>query len=162
MPIIYTHKGALSKWDARFLALAEHVAAWSKGPRKRIGCAIVRPDRSIASLGYNGPPRGFDDAAFLAMSREEQHAVVIHAEDNAFRQMADGERYDVKDGYTLYVSPLLPCADCARLIVSYGVSRVVAYCGHISPDWRASADEAERIFIEAGIECFFAFEDEQS
>lgn len=151
----YVARAALSKWDARFLALAEHVANWSKGPRKRIGAVIVRPDRSIASLGYNGPPRGFDDAAFLRMTREEQHAVVIHAEDNAFRQMADGERYDVKDGYTLYVSPLFPCADCARLIVSYGVSRVVAYCGHISPDWHASALEAERILCEAGIECIF-------
>lgn len=158
MPIIYTHPDALSKWDARFIKLAEGVAAWSKGPRKRIGAAIVRPDRSIASLGYNGPPRGFDDEAFLRMSREEQHAVVIHAEDNAFRQMADSERYDVKDGYTLYVSPLLPCADCARLIVSYGIRRVVAYCGHISPDWRASADEAEEIFIAAGVECIFAMD----
>lgn len=158
MPIIYTHPDALSKWDARFIKLAEGVAAWSKGPRKRIGAAIVRPDRSIASLGYNGPPRGFDDEAFLRMTREEQHAVVIHAEDNAFRQMADSERYDVKDGYTLYVSPLLPCADCARLIVSYGIRRVVAYCGHISPDWRASADEAEEIFIGAGVECIFAMD----
>lgn len=158
MPVIYTHPDALSKWDARFIKLAEGVAAWSKGPRKRIGATIVRPDRSIASLGYNGPPRGFDDEAFLRMSREDQHKVVIHAEDNAFRQMADAERYDVKDGYTLYVSPLLPCADCARMIVSYGIRRVVAYCGHISPDWRASADEAEEIFIAAGVECIFAMD----
>lgn len=162
MPIIYTNRGALSKWDARFLALAEHVAAWSKGPRKRIGCAIVRPDRSIASLGYNGPPRGFDDEAFLAMSREDQHKVVIHAEDNAFRQMAEAERNGRKTGYTLYVSPLLPCAECARLIVGYGVTRVVAYCGHISDDWRASAEDAERMLIDSGVECIFAFEDEQS
>src|SRR5690554_5430094 len=114
MPIIYTNRGALSKWDARFLALAEHVAAWSKGPRKRIGAAIVRPNRSIASLGYNGPPRDFDDAAFLRMTREEQHAVVIHAEDNAIRQAAPGEDLSA---CTLYVSPLFPCAVCARRIV---------------------------------------------
>ena len=35
---------------------------------------------------------------------------------------------------------------------------VVAYCGHISPDWHESAQEAERIFIEAGVECLFMFE----
>lgn len=92
--VIYTHPDELSKWDRRFIELANHVAAWSKGPRKRIGAAIVRPDRSIASLGYNGPPRGFDDAAFLRMTREEQHAVVIHAEDNALRQAAPGEDFD--------------------------------------------------------------------
>ncbi|BCG66155.1 dCMP deaminase [Pseudomonas phage vB_PaeS-Yazdi-M] len=83
--VIYTHPDELSKWDRRFIELAEQVASWSKGPRKRIGAAIVRPDRSIASLGYNGPPRGFDDEAFLRMTREEQHAVVIHAEANLGR-----------------------------------------------------------------------------
>lgn len=153
--VIYTHPDELSKWDKRFIDLAEGVAAWSKGPRKRIGAAIVRPDKSIASLGYNGPPRGFDDEAFLRMTREEQHAVVIHAEDNAIRQAHDGEALS---GYTLYVSPLLPCADCARRIVDAGISRVVAYCGHISPDWRASADAAEEIFIRAGVECIFTMD----
>ena len=153
--IIYTDRASLSKWDTRFLELAEHVAAWSKGPRKRIGAAIVRPDRSIASLGYNGPPRGFDDEAFLRMTREEQHSVVIHAEDNALRQTHHAESVE---GYTLFVSPLLPCANCADKIAKAGIRRVVAYCGHISPDWRASADEAERIFNQAGIECLFTME----
>lgn len=72
--IKYTDRASLPKWDARFLELAEHVAAWSKGPRKRIGAVVVRPDRSVASLGYNGPQRGFNDEAFLRMSRDEQHA----------------------------------------------------------------------------------------
>ncbi len=153
--VIYTHPDELSKWDRRFIDLANHVAQWSKGPRKRIGAVIVRPDKSIASLGYNGPARGFDDEAFLRMTREEQHAVVIHAEDNAIRQAHDDEALS---GYTLYVSPLLPCADCARRIVDAGISRVVAYCGHISPDWRASANEAEEIFIAAGVECIFAMD----
>lgn len=159
--VIYTHPDELSKWDRRFIELANSVAGWSKGPRKRIGAAIVRPDRSIASLGYNGPPRGFDDEAFLRMSREEQHTVVVHAEDNALRQMA-GDDYEAlrypDNGYTLYVSPLFPCAVCARRIVDAGIRRVVAYCGHISPDWRASADEAEEIFIAAGVECLFSMD----
>ena len=153
--IIYTDRASLSKWDTRFLELAEHVAEWSKGPRKRIGAVIVRPDKSIASLGYNGPPRGFNDEAFLAMEREEQHAVVIHAEDNALRQTHDAESVA---GYTLYVSPLFPCARCAEKIARAGIRRVVAYCGHISPDWRASAEAAEQVFINAGIECLFMFE----
>lgn len=153
--IIYVPREALSKWDARFIELAEHVAGWSKGPRKRIGAAIVRPNRSIASLGYNGPPRGFNDAVFLNMTRDEQHAVVIHAEDNAIRQAAPGEDLSA---CTLYVSPLFPCAICADRIVRAGIRRVVAYCGHISPDWRASADEAERIFNQAGVECLFTMD----
>lgn len=59
---------------------------------------------------------------------------------------------------TLYVSPLFPCAICADRIVRAGIRRVVAYCGHISPDWRASADEAERIFNQAGVECLFTMD----
>jgi dCMP deaminase len=150
--IEYTKREHLTKWDRRFIEFAEGVAAWSKGPRKRIGSAIVRPDRSIASLGYNGPPRGFDDAAFLAMSRDEQHAVVIHAEINAIEQ-----RHEAEDlaGYTLYVSPLFPCHKCAARIVEAGISRVVAYCGHISPDWRESAQQAEAVLIAAGVSCLF-------
>lgn len=153
--IIYTDRAILPKWDARFLELAEHVAEWSKGPRKRIGAVIVRPDKSIASLGYNGPPRGFDDEAFLRMTREDQHSFVIHAEHNALRQTHDAESVA---GYTLYVSPLFPCARCANKIAQAGIARVVAYCGHISQDWRESAEEAERIFIEAGVECLFVLE----
>jgi len=150
--IVYTDRASLSKWDARFLELAEHIANWSKGPRKRIGAVIVRPDKSIASLGYNGPPRGFDDAAFLRMSRDEQHAVVIHAEINAIEQ-----RHEAEDlaGYTLFVSPLFPCHRCAARIIEAGIARVVAYCGHISPDWRASSAEAEKLFVEAGVSCVF-------
>ena len=88
--MIYTNRASLSKWDARFLELAEHVAAWSKGPRKRIGAVIVRPDKSIASLGYNGPPRGFDDEAFLRMTRDEQHSVEICPKCNGVRGFETG------------------------------------------------------------------------
>lgn len=89
------------------------------------------------------------------MTRDEQHAVAIHAEDNAIRQAAPGEDLSA---CTLYVSPLFPCAICADRIVRAGIRRVVAYCGHISPDWRASADEAERIFNQAGVECLFTMD----
>lgn len=122
---------------------------------KRIAKATRELGRPTDWNEDNDPPCGFDDEAFLRMTREEQHAVVIHAEDNAIRQAHDGEALS---GYTLYVSPLLPCADCARRIVDAGISRVVAYCGHISPDWRASADAAEEIFIRAGVECIFTMD----
>lgn len=99
---------------------------------------------------------GFLLAALLrANGRDEQHAVAIHAEDNAIRQAAPGEDLSA---CTLYVSPLFPCAICADRIVRAGIRRVVAYCGHISPDWRASADEAERIFNQAGVECLFTMD----
>lgn len=153
--ITYTHPKKLSKWDRRFIEMANHIAAWSKGPRTRVGAVIVRPDRSIASLGYNGPPRGFDDEAFLDMPREEQHKFVIHAEINAIRQ---AHRDEDLSNYTLYVSPMLPCKDCARAVVSTGIRRVVAYCGHMSQDWIESAKEANRIFANNAVEFLFTME----
>lgn len=59
------------------------------------------------------------------------------------------------------LTPLLPCANCADKIAKAGIRRVVAYCGHISPDWRASAEDAERIFINAGVESVGAMLDKQ-
>jgi len=147
------------KWDSRFIKLAEHVAQWSKGPRKRIGAVIVRPDKSVASMGYNGPPRAFNDEVFLKMSRDEQHGVVIHAEHNAIRQLSINDLFGKSGGLqsqlSMYVSPLFPCEDCARLIAAYGIPRVVAYCGHISPDWQESAKQAESIFDANNVECLF-------
>ena len=49
------------KWDRRFLALAAHIAAWSKDPVTTVGCVIVGPDREIRSTGDNGLPRGVVD-----------------------------------------------------------------------------------------------------
>lgn len=143
----------LNKWDKRMLDLALTVGGWSKGPRKRIGAVITRPDRSVASMGYNGPPRGYNDAYFLTLTREEQHAVVIHAEQNAINQMQYDERFELdKTGYTFYIAPLYPCEVCAMAIVEWSFKRVVAYCGQSSADWLQSAKKAEKIFADYGVE----------
>ncbi len=44
----------LGKWDVRFLEDAREIARNSKDPSKKIGCKIVRPDKSPAGEGYNG------------------------------------------------------------------------------------------------------------
>ncbi|HIF04044.1 MAG TPA: CMP deaminase, partial [Candidatus Poseidoniales archaeon] len=51
------------KWDRRFLALAEHIAGWSKDPSTQVGCVVVGVDREIRSTGFNGFPRGIADDA---------------------------------------------------------------------------------------------------
>ena len=145
----------LSKWDKRFLNLAYDVGLWSKGPRKRIGAVIVRPDRSVASMGYNGAPRGFDDEIFLTMTREKQHKIVVHAEMNALIQLSDSDFLADKN-YTIYISPLYPCVRCAEMIVdTVTIKRVVAYCGQSSSDWQKSAKAAEEVFKCNGIEYIF-------
>jgi deoxycytidylate deaminase len=34
---------------------------WSKDPSTKVGAVIVRPDLTVASIGYNGFPRGMSD-----------------------------------------------------------------------------------------------------
>ena len=73
----------LERWDRHFLALAEHVASWSKDPSTQTGAVIVRPDRTIASVGYAGFPRGCDDSDSLYADRNEKYARIVRCEMNA-------------------------------------------------------------------------------
>jgi dCMP deaminase len=97
----------INKWDTRFLDLAALVASWSKDPSTKVGAVIVRPDRTVASLGYNGFPRGVADTESRYEDRETKYQLVVHAEANAI--ISAGE--SVK-GMTMY-GTLFPCCDCA-------------------------------------------------
>mgnify|MGYP002128816433 CR=1 FL=1 len=70
----------MSKWDARFIALASLVASWSKDPSTQVGAVIVDQDKRIVSTGFNGFPQGVNDAP---VDREVKLLRTIHAEDNA-------------------------------------------------------------------------------
>ena len=72
-----------NKWDGRFVELASHIAKWSKDPSTKCGAVIVRSDKTIASVGYNGFPRGLDDSGKLYDNRSVKYDRVIHAEMNA-------------------------------------------------------------------------------
>ena len=61
-----------SKWDLRFLELANHISSWSKDPSTKVGCIIVGADREIRSTGFNGFPRGIDDSEERLTDREEK------------------------------------------------------------------------------------------
>jgi dCMP deaminase len=138
------------------LDLAHTVSQWSKGPRKRVGAVVMRPDRSVASMGYNGPPRGYDDAKFLNLPREDQHKIVVHAEANAIYHLQDSDKKALQDndnGYTIYIFGMEVCQRCAMLVRHAGFRRAIAYCGHneTSKDWEASALEAKAYFDSDGI-----------
>ena len=108
------------KWDLRFLALAQHVAQWSKDPSTKVGAVIVRPDRTIASMGYNGFPRGMDDAPQKYEDRKYKLAHTVHAEINAIANAHEPVR-----GYCLFTS-LPVCASCSLSVIQHGIDRVVS------------------------------------
>lgn len=139
----------ITKWDLRFLELARHVASWSKDPSTQTGAVIIRPDKTVASIGYNGFPRGCSDADALYRDRETKYSRVVHCEMNAI--LAAREPLH---GYTLYTWPFMSCDRCAAHVVQSGIKRCVAPVlpEHLRDRWRASIASAENMFREAKVE----------
>lgn len=141
----------LSKWDNRFLDLAHMVGQWSKEPRSKVGAVIVRPNNTIASMGYNGFPRGVKDSANRLVDRELKNKMAMHAEQNAILFAREP-----LDGYIIYVTPLLPCTQCAGVIIQSGIKRVVALSvGIHNPEWAHLAVISAGMFNEAGVKYQF-------
>lgn len=137
----------MSDWHERFFALADLVGSWSKDPSTRVGAVIVRPDRTIASVGYNGFPRGVNDAASLYNDREAKLMRTVHAEANAI--LAAREPLH---GYTLFVTPLHPCANCAGLIIQSGIKKVLfKMSAPSSGAWATHLEVMQRMFDQAGV-----------
>ena len=144
-----------SKWDVRFLALAEHVSQWSKDPSTKVGAVITRPDRTVASIGYNGFPRGCSDDELLYLDRDTKLSRIVHAEMNAILHA----REPLHD-HTLYVWPpgLGPTCDrCAAHVIQAGIRRVVGVlpeAGEEDPTaqrWADACKTAHRLYEEAGV-----------
>jgi dCMP deaminase len=139
---------ASDKWDGRFLELAAFIAEWSKDPSTRVGAALVRPDRTVASVGFNGFPRGVLDSAERYQDRSTKYEMVVHAEMNALLSTRES-----LEGYTLYVAPLPPCSQCAAAIIQRGIRRVViAMAAELPETWAQKWAISSTMFAEAGIE----------
>lgn len=137
------------KWDRRFLTLAEHVASWSKDPSTKTGAVIVRPDKTIASVGYNGFPRGCDDSNQIYQDREAKYSRVIHCEMNAILSAREPLQ-----GYTLYTWPFMSCDRCAAHVVQAGIKRCVAPAmpPELAERWAVALERATSLFKEAKVE----------
>jgi len=150
---IYFKDKPVDKWFPWFLGLAEYVSTASKDPSTKTGGVIVRPDKSIAAVGFNGFPRAIKDDPELLNNREEKYKRVVHSEMNALLN-AHGPVH----GYTLYNWPGQSCARCAVHVIQAGITRVVsAY----KPDsdfakrWAAEAKLAEELYTEAGVDLVY-------
>lgn len=137
------------KWDIRFLELAKLVASWSKDPSTQTGAVIVRPDKTVASLGYNGFARGCLDTKELYENREVKYSRIIHCEMNAIISANESLK-----GYTLYTTPFLTCDRCAVHVIQAGIKRVVApVCPpHLLERWEPTFVKSRAFYKEAKIE----------
>lgn len=137
----------INGWGNRFFALAELVGSWSKDPSTKVGAVIVRPDFTIASVGYNGFPRGVKD---VYTTRDEKLLRTVHAEANAIVTAREPLH-----GCILYVTPLHPCANCSGLIIQSGIKEVHFKIKSKSADaWSSHFKAMIEMFEGAGIMYF--------
>ncbi len=136
------------KWDLRLLGLARHVAQWSKDPSTKVGAVIADQKHRVLSLGFNGFARGVRDLAERLDDRETKYDMIIHAERNALL-FANAS----VDGASVYVWPLLPCAQCAATLIQAGIAEVIAPAADAerAERWAAQITLARTMFSEAGV-----------
>ena len=139
----------IPKWDIRFLALAEHVAQWSKDPSTKTGSVIVDDQRRVVGMGYNGFPRGIQDTEERLETRKVKYSLMVHCEMNALLN-ANG---DVSD-CTLYTWPFASCERCAVHMIQAGIKRAVApeIPDALKDRWHERLKIAGDLYREAGVE----------
>ena len=107
-------------WDEYFLGIATIAASKSKDPSTKVGAVIVRPDRTIVSVGYNGFPRGIADTPQRLNDRPTKYSLIVHAEMNAILSARES-----LNNCTLYTVPFMPCDRCFVHVIQAGIRRVV-------------------------------------
>ena len=108
----------MSKFDRRYLEMAEIWAKNSYCKRRQVGALLVK-DNMIISDGYNGTPSGFEN---ICEENGVTKPYVLHAEANAISKIAKSG--NSSEGATLYVTAS-PCIECSKLIIQSGIKRVV-------------------------------------
>lgn len=140
-----------AKWDQRFLEMAELVSTWSKDPSTKCGAVIVRPDKTVASVGFNGFPQGCDDDPAIYADREKKYSRVVHAEQNALLHAGESVK-----GYTMYTWPPgfgPSCDRCTAHIIQAGIDRVV-YAkdeSDFGSRWKTAAESGLQMYKEAEV-----------
>ena len=138
-------------WDRYFLKVMRTASERSTCNRGRSG-AVIAIDNQLMSTGYVGSPPGMPHCDDIGHDLKKvidengkirKHCIrTIHAEQNALAQAA---KYGISvKGGTMY-SKMVPCYDCAKLIVGAGIRRVVS-----ERDYHASR-ETKELFSQLGI-----------
>ena len=144
-------------WDEYFLSMLPVIAKKSKDKHTQVGCVIVGPDHEIRSTGYNSLVRGLKDNVPTRLERPEKYKWIEHADRNAIYNAA--RMGTSVNNCTMYL-PWYPCIDCARAIISAGITDLVI--GRATFEERLKADTyigdrevAITMFNECGVKVRF-------
>ncbi len=137
-------------WLSTFLAIAKAASGKSKDPSSKVGAVLIRPDYSVASLGFNGfPKRIADNPLYLSdpAYRDEKLKRAVHAEQNALRKNRDNTTVDYQMIVTRH-----PCAMCALEIACSDITDIWYLSDEVFEQrWHDSLQDAKVILGEAGI-----------
>lgn len=133
-------------WLRFYIGMAKYAATKSKDPSTKVGAVIVRPDKTVASIGINGFPRGIKDTHERLHNRDLKYPIIIHAEKNAILNSRDPSL----SGYIMFVAPLHPCAPCSSMIIQSGIKFIVTESSQ-NERWQESCATASEILFEAGV-----------
>ena len=138
-----------TKWDLRFIGLAQHISTWSKDPSTKVGCVVVGEDREIRSTGFNGFPRGINDDEDRLMDREKKYPLICHAEENAIMHAAR-IGVSLKDSTAYVTWP--PCSRYTRSLIQAGIKEIVyPETGKVPERWIEDFTISDSMLNEAGV-----------
>jgi dCMP deaminase len=111
-------------WQQFYIGMADYVATKSKDGSTKVGAVLVRPDKTVAGIGFNGFPRRIKDHTHMLEAKTDKGKALkymrtVHAECNCLNNTRD---FDLT-GYHLFVNGY-PCADCALRICSTGIQYI--------------------------------------
>lgn len=122
-------------------------ASYSEDPSTQNGAVVFDKYGSQLGVGYNGPTRGVKMSDEDWADRDAKLAFVEHAERTAiFNSLWSAERLV---GATM-VAVWASCADCARAIVSSGITTLVRHA-HPPTKWDASIAQGDQILRAGGV-----------
>ena len=143
----------MTKWDERFMNLAETVADWSScyQSNRHVGAVAVK-DKRVLTTGYNGASQGIESCSErgeclrrvknIPSGTMQEVCYAVHAEQNAICQAA---KLGISlEGATMYVTHQ-PCVICTRMIINSGIKRVIYKNGY--PD-----EFAKQLFAQSDVE----------
>lgn len=141
-------------WDDRFMEQAKMISQWSKDPDHKVGAVIVGYGKEVIGQGYNGFPRGIQDASVRLQNKELKRKMMVHAEMNAILQSAlPLQRRHFPQPVNFHKITLFctrfPCTDCTKAIIQVGIERVVAPMLDESSSWYEDALISRDMLCEA-------------
>jgi dCMP deaminase len=123
-------------WTDYFLGLAKVISQRSHDIHTQHGCVITDQNNRILGVGYNGYPRGLDDAK-LPKNRPDKYPWMVHSERNALSNCVVRP-----DNGIAYVTGQC-CNDCIMALWQEGVQTVYMIDDHGT---HLFDDNAKKIF----------------